>query len=211
MKRVLRTQIVFLAIIIGALSLWRWNLHRGGAIPSSALGAVQDFQLTDFSGQSVTLETLKGKVWVADFIYSRCTGPCPVLSSKMEEFQTEFQSPNFRSVSFTVDPDHDNSAVLNKYAGRFGADPGRWFFLTGEKSDIYRLIRDSFHLTATGSENPKNPGQAFVHSLYFVLVDSQGRIRGYYNAIEGDALNHLHSDIEALLAGQDITSKPAAG
>ena len=156
-------------------------------------GIVPPFQLTDQDGQPFGTEQLRGKIWIADFVYTTCPGPCPMISSRMSETQKPLRNTDVKLVSFSVDPQHDTPAVLRDYAAKLNAQPGRWKFLTGDKDAIYRLIRDGFKLTTLdGAVGP-------VHSTRLVLVDRHGVIRGYYDATEADAITRLLADTNHLL------------
>ena len=160
-------------------------------------GVVPPFQLIDQDGQSYGSQQLQGKIWIADFVYSTCPGPCPMISSRMSETQKPLRDSDVKLVSFTVDPEHDTPAVLRDYAARLEAQPGRWHFLTGDKGVIYRLARDGFKLaTAAGGE--AGP----IHSTRMVLVDRSGIIRGYYDATDADAITRLLADTNHLLREQ---------
>jgi cytochrome oxidase Cu insertion factor (SCO1/SenC/PrrC family) len=155
-----------------------------------------DFSLTERSNRTVTLENLRGKVWVADFIFTSCAGMCPVMSGKMQRLQATLPA-GVGFVSFTVDPERDTPEVLTAYAKRYGADPERWLFLTGPKDALHRLSRDGFKLAleeATGTVI-----EPITHSSRFVLVDKAGQIRGYYSAEEDEAMSRLAEDAKALL------------
>ena len=108
--------------------------------PLPVLGQVPNFQLTAQDGQPFDSRSLAGHIWVADFIYTTCHGPCPMMSSTMHRIQAQTSSdmPDVRLVSFTVDPAHDTPPVLAEYATHFKAEPGRWFFLTGEAAKLER-------------------------------------------------------------------------
>jgi cytochrome oxidase Cu insertion factor (SCO1/SenC/PrrC family) len=111
------------------------------------LWEVPDFALLERSGQSVTRADLLGKVWIASVIYTRCVEECPLVSSHMARLQDTFAAePDVRLVSITVDPAYDTPEVLTRYAQGFAAQPQRWFFLTGDKATIYRLVREGFRL-----------------------------------------------------------------
>jgi cytochrome oxidase Cu insertion factor (SCO1/SenC/PrrC family) len=111
------------------------------------LWAVPDFALVERSGQSVTRADLLGKVWIASVIFTRCVEECPLVSSHMARLQDAFiAEPDVRLVSITVDPAYDTPEVLTRYAQSFAAQPQRWFFLTGDKATIYRLVREGFRL-----------------------------------------------------------------
>lgn len=163
-------------------------------LPIADYGAVADFSLTERSGKKVTLADLKGKPWVANFIFTRCAGPCPMMSYNMSKLQKEFlASTNLQFVSFSVDPEYDTPTILTQYAATYEADPTRWYFLTGKSRDVYELILKSFHLATEKSE-----GTQVNHSLHFVLVGGDGHIRGYYNGEDSEALSRLRYDIKSL-------------
>ncbi len=168
---------------------------RRHALPT--LGSVPAFVLTDQNGHSFGSQQLLGKIWIADFIYTTCPGPCPMISSRMSETQKPLRDTDVQLVSFSVDPAHDTPAVLRDYAEKLHAQPGRWEFLTGDKSTIYRLSRDGFKLAA-GTEDNGEP----VHSTRVVLVDRKGAIRGYYDATDADAVTRLLADTDHLLREQ---------
>jgi protein SCO1 len=158
------------------------------------------FQLTAQSGQPFDSKSLDGKIWVADFIYTTCPGPCPRMSSQMRGVQTATQStPDVKLVSITVDPKNDTPAALAAYATRYHADPTRWFFLTGEQSALNNICRNGFKLSDVDG--------SMVHSTRFVLLDRHSRVRGFYNPAEEDgALPHLLRDIRALEKEPDVRS-----
>ncbi len=160
-------------------------------------GVVPIFQLTDQDGQPFGSDQLRGRIWIADFIYTTCPGPCPIISSRMSETQKPLRDTDVKLVSFTVDPQHDTPAVLRNYAERLQAQPGRWKFLTGDKDAIYRLVRNGFKLASAegGAAGP-------IHSTRIVLVDRNGVIRGYYDATEADAVTRLLADTHHLLREQ---------
>jgi cytochrome oxidase Cu insertion factor (SCO1/SenC/PrrC family) len=142
-----------------------------------------DFTLTERSGRTVSKADLAGKVWVAAFVFTRCSGPCPSVSATMARLQHELKDlPDFRLVTFTVDPDRDQLKDLNAYADERGADRERWLFLTGEKDKLYRLFREGFHVAVEqGKDKEGRPD--VTHSTRLALVDRQGRIRGYYQGL----------------------------
>jgi protein SCO1/2 len=165
-------------------------------------GAVPDFSLTERSGENITLAQLRGKIWVADFIYTSCTDTCPLQSGMLAKLQEEFAAKaNFQLVSVTVDPERDTPEVLARYATRHSADAKRWFFLTGQRDRIYRLIQDGFHLSVAALPNGAESTGMIPHSPRFVLVDQEGRIRGYYDSRELEAFVRLKNDLETLLKG----------
>src|ERR1044071_1022439 len=113
-------------------------------------GSVPKFTLTERDGSIVSLQQLQGKIWVADFIYTSCTDTCPLQSAIMAKLQKEYSTnPDFQLVSFTVDPERDTPQALTTYAAKFEADGKRWYFLTGPRERIVRLVEEGFHLAVT--------------------------------------------------------------
>ena len=144
-------------VLVGVVAAGTWSLLRGalaGRTPGEDVpprlpvyGSVPDFSLTERSGRQVGGSDLRGRVWIANFIYTHCPDTCPLQSGQMARLQAEFAAEgDVRLVSITVDPAQDTPEVLSGYADRFGAIPGRWLFLTGEKEAIYRLARGAFRL-----------------------------------------------------------------
>jgi protein SCO1/2 len=130
-------------------------------------GIVPEFTLRERSGKLVTKGDLLGKVWVTDFIFTRCADECPLASQRMARLQAAFATQaDFRLVSITVDPEHDTPDVLSQYAANFGAETQRWLFLTGDKTVIYRLVQKGFHL---GVVDPNDQRQSSVPLLPFHL------------------------------------------
>jgi protein SCO1/2 len=165
----------------------------------SAYGKVPTFRLTNQNGQPFGSAQLTGKIWIADFIYTTCPGPCPMISTRMGELQKPLEKTDVHLISFSVDPGKDTPEVLRKYADNFHADPKRWTFLTGTKSSIYKLSHDGFKLAVSdGGEAEGMP----IHSTRMVLVDRHGEIRGYYDAIGPDAITELVADTNHLLREQ---------
>lgn len=171
----------------------------------SIAGAAQrrtlpDFTLIERSGKKVTVADLRGHVWIADFIYTKCTDTCPLQTADMAKLQDRWlKEPKVELVSFSVDPEHDTPPVLSRYAARFKADPKRWLFVTGSRTQIVHLIEDGFHLAVASASSRANAAAVTVHSPRFVLVDQQGQIRGYYNNDDPKAMQRLNQDVAALL------------
>lgn len=170
--------------------------------PLPEYGQTPAFKLTERSGRTVSSSELAGRVWVADFIFTTCAGPCPLMSTHMAALQRATADLDVQLVSFTVDPETDTPDVLAEYAERYQADPERWLFLTGAKQAIYDMVKQGFMLAVDdGSLTPGGkPGPGLVtHSVKFVLVDRQGRIRGYYSGDSAGVVDEIVPDIERLL------------
>ena len=162
-----------------------------GGKPMPVLGQVPPFQLLAQDGHVFESRALAGKVWVADFIFTNCPGPCPRMSSRMRQVQTATADlPDVRLVSFTVDPARDTPSVLAAYAQHFLAQSGRWFFLTGEQRRLNDLGLNVFHLNAVDGN--------LDHSTRFALVDRSGQIRGYYAFGADDFPKQLIADMRRL-------------
>lgn len=161
------------------------------ALPS--YGVVPEFTLTDQTGAPFKSATaLDKKIWVADFVFTNCPGPCPRMSSQMHQVQAALAGDDaVRFVSFTVDPARDTPPVLAAYAQHFEATPGKWFFLTGAAADLNRMSRGVFMLGDVDG--------SLQHSTRFALIDGAGRIRGYYQSSEAEAIPKLIADAKRLL------------
>jgi protein SCO1 len=178
------------AILIVVLAVVR--LFSGGAAPSSDLkriNVVPPFVLTERSGRNITNNDLYGKIWVADFVYTTCPGPCPEVTTNMARLQKAVeQDPQVQLVTFTVDPKIDTPAVLAAYADKFGASKDHWWFLTGSEKQMYALIRDGFFLPVIDNRGaPPQDGQFTVtHSTQVAVVDAGGVVRGYFDGLTAD-------------------------
>jgi protein SCO1/2 len=141
---------LLLAVIVagGVLALWQGGLSGLGSREMlRPIAEVPDFTLFGRHGQPVTKADLLGKVWIVNFIFTRCVEECPLLTSRMARLQEVFvDEADVRLVSITIDPEHDTPEALSAYAENVGAHPQRWLFLTGEKERIYRLAREGFRL-----------------------------------------------------------------
>ena len=173
--------ILISATLVLAFLLANVKAHFGPPLP--ILGTVVDFHLTDQLNRAVSLGDLRGHVWVADFIFTRCAGPCLKMSRQMKELEQSLPpTTGVRLVTLTTDPEYDSPEVLKRYGERFGADPNRWLFLTGPKADVTRLGSDSLKLASVEKkpEERETPVDLFIHSTMFVLIDKQGRMRAFY-------------------------------
>jgi len=161
------------------------------------IATLPHFALVERDGTEVGLADLAGAPWVADFIFTRCPLVCPRLTEKMLELHRSLgESSPVRLVSFSVDPDHDTPVVLAEYARAHGIEGPSWLFLTGEKAVVRGLIREGFLLPV--EDTPDVPQMPVLHSSRFVLVDSEGRIRGMYLPFEPGEPERLLDDLTAL-------------
>ena len=212
-----KTSLILLAAAVAALGitagtfLWlklapraqttAWNSPALEGL--SNYGTVPEFSLIERSGNNFALADMRGKVWVADFIYTTCTDTCPMQSAAMARLQDKFDSQSaVRFVSFSVDPERDTPGVLSSYADRFKASRERWLFLTGDKEQIARLVQEGFRLSAAAFTDATSKENVILHSPRFVLVDRKSQIRGYYDSRDNAALERLNHDLAKLLTDQ---------
>jgi protein SCO1/2 len=189
--------------VIGALLIVTFflpGMHRH-EVELKRYALVPPFSLTERSGKTITNHDLEGKIYVADFIFTTCPGPCPIISANMAKLQQKLAGDSrVQLVSFTVDPQDDTPAVLAAYADHLGADPQKWWFLTGPKEQVYDLIQNGF-LQSVQDNHGKQlaPGEFLVtHSTYLVLVDPKGFMRGFYSGLDSDDQSSLLEGIHQL-------------
>ena len=181
------------ALLVNVVVFAAISIRRDATVePLPTLGLLPDFALVNQHGAEVGLASLANRIWVADFFFTTCAGPCPIMSSKMAALQHTFKrAPQVHLVSITVNPEVDTPDVLLAYAGRYHAAHDRWTFLSGSRDEVTALALDGFHLGA-GNE-------PIHHSTYFTLVDGEGRLRGYYDSTDPRAVDQLVADIQQLL------------
>lgn len=160
----------FALVIVGPIGR---TLLREMPKPPEVKYQLPAFELVNERGEPFGSEQLAGKVYVASFIYTYCSGPCPNITKKMAKIQHRSRNlaGAFHLVTFTVDPENDTPERLAEYAKKIPSSPTRWTFLTGPEKQVESLVRTGFKL-ASGID----------HSGYLVLVDQRGGIRGYYEA-----------------------------
>jgi protein SCO1/2 len=183
------TAVLIAFAAVGGLMLHRLYemgyLEKGGSLP--IYGDAPDFSLTERSGRMVGLADLKDGVWVANYIFTRCPGPCPFMSIRAKELVEG--GKGFTVVSFTSDPAFDTPEVLARYAEKYQADPNRWLFLTGPKEEISRTAAEFKFGTLDAPD---------MHSTRFILIDRKARVRGYYDSNDPEHLARIKRDIRSL-------------
>jgi protein SCO1/2 len=196
-------RLIWAALVVAALGVFaaqRLSTADAGAVTSGEYGRVPRFALSDQTGKQVTDADLRGKVWVANFVFTRCPSVCPMLTAKFQAVQKKLGDlPGVRYVSISVDPEYDTPAVLGEYAQRFGADPGRWQFLTGPLAEIEKTVVKGFKIhMGEREENAADPTLVeIMHGEHFVLVDQAGDIQGYFGA-DADGLAKLEAAVREL-------------
>jgi protein SCO1 len=163
--------------------------RRREALPD--LGKVPPFAFVDQEGKPFGSSQLEGKVWVADFFFTNCPGPCPRMANQLSRVQEASKGlADVRLVSISVDPERDTPEVLKAYAKRQKAAPGRWYFLNGRNDLVKSLMSEAMYLGDAGTMQD--------HSTRFVLVDQRMRLRGFYDSFAADGIDKLIQDLEQL-------------
>lgn len=189
-----------LAVAMG-FSMWR-GAERRDTDKLPVIRAVPDFALTDQDGKTFTNGDLRGKIWIADFIFTRCQGPCPLMTSRMLEMQRALvKTPDVKLVSVSIDPVHDTPEVLKTYAEANHAEPARWKFLTGDKAVIDKLVTEGF-MQPLGEENGEP-----VHGTMFLVVDGNGMVRSARMLEDPELIPKILMDTGNLLREQDQAPK----
>jgi len=203
-----RWPIIILGVLLAAVLVYRLstpppasNQGHNSSNELPRIGTVPTFNLTERSGKNISNKDLAGKIWVADFVYTTCPGPCPMITANMAKIQAATaKDPRVQLVTFTVDPQSDTPAVLAAYADRYAADHDKWWFLTGPEKPLYDLIQNGFFQVVQDNRGkPPEDGQFQVtHSTYFVLVDGNGSVRGSFDGVGADGRADLLKSIKML-------------
>lgn len=164
------------------------------------LAVLPEFTMTSVGPRSTASfgrKDLLGKVWIADFVFTRCAGPCPILSTRLSKLGRELP-PSVGLLTVAVDSEGDTPERLRGYAKRYDAEPERWVFLRGTPSETYHLLYAGFRLPL--SVNPSAPAELrATHSSRFVLLDRNGAIRGYYDGLSDSDNAAIARDARRLL------------
>lgn len=164
---------------------------------------VADFSLIDQNGETITQETYRDKIYVADFFFTRCQTICPIMTNNMVRIQEEFHNDSdVMLLSHSVTPVLDSIPVLRDYADMKGVEDAKWHVTTGSKKHIYELARKSYFAVVDEGDGGI---QDFIHTENFVLVDKKRQIRGYYDGTDPKEMKRLINDIKLLQ--QETTKK----
>ncbi len=182
-------RLIWAAVLVAGVATFaaqRVPIQESSAVQGE-LGQVPAFKLTNQAGKPVTERDFQGKVWITNFVFTRCASVCPMLTAKFRGLQQDLRDvPGLAYVSISVDPEYDTPSVLAAYATRFDADVARWQFLTGPLADIERTVVQGFKIHV-GDRKPLAQDPTLVeimHGEHLVLIDKQGTIRGYYQSDE---------------------------
>lgn len=156
------------------------------------------FEQVNQAGDTVRTEDVLGNILVVDFFFASCPSVCPMMSTEMRRVNEAFATdPNVRLLSFSIDPERDSIPALRSYADQYGGEVGKWDFLRGEGEQNRTLSQRAFYLTALRDTAAEG---GFQHDPRMVLLDREGRIRGYYSALEKEKVNQLIDDVKWLQA-----------
>jgi protein SCO1/2 len=151
------------------------------------------FEFTNQFGEKVNRETVRGKIYIADFFFATCQSICPVMSRHMKEVQAAFAADDsVLMLSHTVNPMHDTVEVLRAYGESYGAIKGKWHLLTGSKKEIYALAKNDYLVNAIEDDGSE---EGFLHSELMLLIDTKGRIRGMYDGTDKAQVARLIEDV----------------
>jgi protein SCO1 len=168
----------------------------GKMVVDTEYATVPDFFFLNQDSIAVTQETVKGKIYIADFFFVTCPTICPIMKKQMiRVFEKYKGDTNMLLLSHTIDPEHDTIALLKDYSTRLGSDGKQWMFLTGNREAIYDMAEKGYY--ATAMPDSTEPG-GYVHSGGFILVDGLRRVRGIYNGTDEAEVTHLMDDIDVL-------------
>jgi protein SCO1 len=187
--------IATLAVVVAAALLQ----HGRRPEPPPVLFQLPEFSLVNRDGRPVTLKSLAGAPWIADFVFTRCPASCPLMTARLARLDRDLpRDLGVRLVSISVDPENDTPQVLQRYAVSFNASD-RWLFLTGDGPQIYRLSKEGFKLAVDASpQATAGTAEPILHSTRFVLVDGKGGVRGFYDGFDEDSMKKLERDLAAL-------------
>jgi len=173
----------------------RWSQTQHTVLP---------FELVNQLGDTITQDDVEGQVRIVDFFFTRCATLCPIMTSNMKVVQDALQGrESWMLMSHSVTPEADSVTVLREYAKTYNADPNRWMFLTGPKKQIYNLARQSYFACYDEDQGGDGGWQDFIHTENIVLVDRQGRLRGFYDGTDLESVNQLIEDSIWLVEKKD--------
>jgi len=159
-----------------------------------------EFSLTDQNGKRFGSTELSGKVWIAAFFFTRCPTVCPKITARMKSLQQAAKQKGLPLwlVSFSVDPENDTPSVLSDYAAKNELDTASWALLTGDYEAIKKTSLEGFKVALEGKADAAAPDFGILHGSHLILVDAQGRIRGYYRTSDDGEMKKLLDDASSI-------------
>ncbi|MFN8291999.1 MAG: SCO family protein [Chitinophagaceae bacterium] len=174
---------------------------------------IKDFRLTNQEGKTITWDSLKGKIIIADLFFTHCPTICPVMTKHMKRLAESINNGErvgdrtnrqVHFLSFSIDPERDSVPRLKYWADRYQVNPEHWWLLTGNKQEIYDLAINEMKMFA---EDGQGVDTSFIHSDRFILIDSLRHVRGYYDGLDSASLSRLSSDLVLLTLEKDPKRK----
>lgn len=194
--------LIYLSFFIVLVAGFWWFLFKGNDNWRSKLPVisyVQPYRFINQNGDTITKPETAGKVQVANYFFRSCTGICPNMNGHVKEVYQAFKgNAEVVFISHTCQPENDSVPELKKYADSIGADGRQWQFVTGNKLDLYKAARESYHIDDPRNNVGKIEDQ-FLHSQFLALVDKSGRVRGIYDGLKETEISKLKTDIRDLL------------
>ena len=192
--------IFFTVLVVGFFFVLKAVIPGYGERKFQVLNQVKPFTFTNQDGKLISEKNVEGKVYVAEYFFTSCTGICPILNDNMKKIYEKFRNePDFLILSHTCDPETDSVARLKQYADSLRADASKWLFLTGSKESLYNAARVSY-LLDDPKNNRDNIQDQFLHTQFFALVDRNGKVRRkIYDGLKKNELKELENDIAVLL------------
>lgn len=192
--------VFFTVLVVGFFFVLKAVIPGYGQRKFQVLNQVKPFTFTNQDGRLISERSVEGKVYVAEYFFTSCTGICPILNDNMKTIYEKYKNePDFLILSHTCDPETDSVARLKKYADSLKVDDNKWLFLTGSKENLYNAARVSY-LLDDPKNNMENIKDQFLHTQFFALVDRNGKVRKkIYDGLKKNELRELEKDIAVLL------------
>jgi len=152
------------------------------------------FKFVDHHGRPSTNEQLKGRIWIANFIFTSCSGVCPKVTAKMVEVQNAIEDPEVRFVTFSVDPERDDPPTLARYAQTNNASESRWLLLRPPDRATIGLVAQKMAAVAHSG----NPDDEILHTDFLVLIDENGQVRSLYDSKDPAMVEQIKRDVAKL-------------
>ncbi len=161
---------------------------------------ISPFSFTNQDGKTITNADIKNKIVVVEYFFATCKGICPKMNANLSKVYEAFKgNKDVMFLSHSVDPLKDTVEALKAYSLRFDADPTQWMFLTGDKKELYDMARYSYLISADDDTAGLSVDQDFIHDKHYVLVDPEGRVRGFYDGLSDEDIAKITSDIKTLI------------
>lgn len=166
---------------------------------NDTISVVQPFAFANQDGKQVTDKDMEGKVYVAEFFFTTCSGICPRMNNNMRRVYDRFKDEkDFRILSYTCDPERDSVAQLKKYSDSLKVNTAKWIFLTGRKDSLYTLARNSYTIDDPAN-NVNSIDDQFIHSQLWALVNKRGEVKKIYDGLKKDEVDAMMKQIKKLL------------